>query len=103
MILERYCPLFLKGEDNPASKNFERSPGIFINQKTGTVYVYVSKKNNAEGQHARTLGYIKPNKWSQITVIFTESAIKIYIKIQSCVDPQNPSNPCSNSYLANEV
>jgi hypothetical protein len=77
--LELECPIFLKGEDHFKTEKFERGPGIFINQKTGTVYAYFSKESLPKGEFARTLGYVKPNKWTQITAMFTESAIKIYL------------------------
>jgi hypothetical protein len=73
------CPIFLKGVDNPEKKAFARAPGIFINQKTGTVYAYASTSDNKEGDYARTLGYLKPRKWNQIAVIYSQKAIKIYL------------------------
>lgn len=52
---------------------------MFIDQKTGTVYAYVSKESLDKGESARTLGYIRPKKWTQITAVFTSSAIKLYL------------------------
>lgn len=69
----------VKGLDDPDKKRYSRSPGIFINQKTGTIYASVSKEGNSLGDTARTLGYIRPGRWNQIAVVFKTNAIKIYL------------------------
>ena len=50
-----------------------------MNQKTGTVYAYQSKESLAKGEAARTLGYIRAKKWTQVSAVFTDTAIKIYL------------------------
>ena len=76
---EQLCPIFLKGEDDPAKGQFKRGPGIFINQKTGTVYATVSGVDKPQGDSTRTLGYLKADKWNQVTAIFTAESTKIYL------------------------
>ena len=76
---EVLCPVFLKGNDSPLNKTYARAPGIFINQMTGTIYAFTSTVDNKEGDSTRTLGYIKPRKWTQVTVVFSLKSTKIYL------------------------
>ena len=75
------CPLIQRGNDDLYAKNFQRSPGIYLDRKLKNLKVYIKTTDpeNAEGELLVSNAKIANQRWLHITVTKSLNKIKLYV------------------------
>jgi len=77
----RFCPMIQRGNDNLYSKEFQRSPGLYLDRKDKILKTYVSSldADSVQGELLDSNAKIRSQKWFHFALQKDKNNVKLYI------------------------